>query len=249
MTQEKDYLGEQLRLAERAREGMYFRQFDQALIAQMRQQERAEAAVATQAEPIFTSILVPVDFSVYSTVALHYAADIATCFGSSLIVLHVMAHEVTTHAVHHRLGQGRMPLLGAGGQAEPHEMPPEAEEEVTDLREQAYTALQAFLPPQFARHAVELRAVTGSPFERILETAVRARVALIVLGTHGRTGLLHAMMGSVAERVVRLAPCPVLTVKAATPEEKGWLQDVYAHFMPPQSVQRAEEKQETGIHH
>ncbi len=159
-----------------------------------------------------------------------------------------MAHEVTTHAVQHRLGQGGMPLLGAGGQAEPHEIPPEAEEEVvTDLRVQAYTALQDFLPPQLARHTVELRVVTGSPFERILETAVRAHVALIVLGTHGRTGLLHAMMGSVAERVVRLAPCPVLTVKAATPEEKGWLQDVYAHFMSPQLVQRTEVKQEAGV--
>ncbi len=65
MTQEKDYLGKQLRLAERAREDMYFRQLDQALIAQMRQQERAEAEVATQAEPLFTSILVPVDFSTF----------------------------------------------------------------------------------------------------------------------------------------------------------------------------------------
>lgn len=69
MTQEKDYLGEQLRLAERAREGLYFRQLDQALIAQMRQQERAEAEAATQAEPLFTSILVPVDFSAYSAKA------------------------------------------------------------------------------------------------------------------------------------------------------------------------------------
>jgi len=242
MTQEKDYLGEKLRLAERAREDMYFRQLDQALIAQMRQQERAEAEVTTQAEPMFTSILVPVDFSAYSTVALHYAAGIAERFGSSLIVLHVMAHEVTTYAMHHCLGQERIPLLGDWVRAEPHEIPSEAEEEVvTDLREQAYTALQAFLPPQLARHAVELRVVIGSPFERIVETAVRARVALIVLGTHGRTGLTHAIMGSVAERVVRLAPCPVLTVKASTPEEKGWLQDVYARFMSSQPVERTEE--------
>jgi nucleotide-binding universal stress UspA family protein len=246
MTQEKDYLGEKLRLAERAREDMYFRRLDQALIAQMRQQERAKAEATTEAEPLFTSILVPVDFSAYSTVALHYAAGLAVRFGSSLIVLHVMAHEVTTHAVHHRLGHGGIPLLGDWVRAEPREMPPEAEEVVTNLREQAYTALQAFIPPQLARHAVELRVVTGSPFERILETAVHARVALIVLGTHGRTGLTHAIMGSVAERVVRLAPCPVLTVKISTPEEKGWLQDVYARFMSPQPVQRTEEKQGDG---
>ncbi len=249
MTQEKDYLGEKLRLAERAREDMYFRQLDQALIAQMRQQERAETEGAPQAEPLFTSILVPVDFSAYSTAALHYAASIAVRLGSSLIVLHVMAHDVTTHAVHHRLGQSKTSLLGDWVHAEPHEMSPEAEEVVTDLREQAYTALQAFLPPQLARHAVELRVVTGAPFERILETAVHARVALIVLGTHGRTGLTHAIMGSVAERVVRLAPCPVLTVKTSTPAEKGWLQDIYARFMSLPPVQRTEERQETGVDH
>lgn len=244
MTQEKDYLGEQLRLAERAREDLYFRQLDQTLIAQMCQQERAEAEAATQVEPLFTSILVPVDFSAYSTAALHYAAGIAARFGSSVIVLHVIAHDVTTHAVQHRLEHAGMSLLGDWVRPEPQEMPPEAAEEVVgDLREQAYTALQTFLPSELARLAVELRVVTGAPFERILETAVRARVALIVLGTHGRTGLAHAFMGSVAERVIRLAPCPVLTVKAATPQEKAWLQDVYAHFMSPPPGERTAEKQ------
>jgi nucleotide-binding universal stress UspA family protein len=104
---------------------------------------------------------------------------------------------------------------------------------VSDLREQAYTALQACVPAQLARHPVELRVLIGHPFERILETAVRDQVALIVLGTHGRTGLAHAIMGSVAERVVRLAPCPVLTVKTATAEHTGWLQSVYDRFITP----------------
>ncbi len=101
-------------------------------------------------------------------------------------------------------------------------VPPEvAEDVVVDLREQAYTALQAFLPTQMAHHAVELRVLVGHPFERILEIAVHEKVALIVLGTHGRTGLAHLIMGSVAERVVRLAPCPVLTVQTSTTEDKG----------------------------
>jgi universal stress protein A len=103
-------------------------------------------------------------------------------------------------------------------------VPPEvAEEVVIDLREQAYTALQAFLPARMAHHAVELRVLVGHPFERILETAVHEKVALIVLGTHGRTGLAHLIMGSVAERVVRLAPCPVLTVKTATADAQAVL--------------------------
>ena len=232
MAEDKDYLGEKLRLAERAREDAYFRTLDRALIEQMRQQADAEAEDAAQVQQLFTSILVPVDFSAYSTIALRYAAGIADQFTASVIVLHVIARETTTHAVPQRIGPQRMtipdPLLATYASALPSDV---EEEDISALREQAYTALQACVPAQLARHPVELRVVVGHPFERILETAVRAQVALIVLGTHGRTGLLHAIMGSVAERVVRLAPCPVLTVKTATVEEQAWLQCVYDKFI------------------
>lgn len=87
-----------------------------------------------------------------------------------------------------------------------------------NLHEQAHTALQQFLPPELAGQHVELRIEVGPPFEHILETAHRHRVDLIVMGTHGRTGLSHMALGSVAERVVRMAPCPVLTVKVAPAE-------------------------------
>lgn len=234
MAEEKDYLGEKLRLAERAREDAYFRQLDHALIEQMRQQAHAEADVTTPVQPLFTSILVPVDFSAYAAVALRYAADIADRFTASVIVLHVIAREIRTHTVHQRSGPPTRaipdPLIATYAPA----LPAEVEEEVvSDLREQAYTALQACVPAQLAKRPVELRVLIGHPFERILETAVRDQVALIVLGTHGRTGLAHAIMGSVAERVVRLAPCPVLTVKTATVEHKGWLQSVYDRFITP----------------
>ena len=75
--------------------------------------------------------------------------------------------------------------------------------------------------------------VIGNPFERIIETAVRDQVAFIVMGTHGRTGLSRLAAGSVAERVVRLAPCPVLTVKAETPEAHSWLTELYKTFLLP----------------
>ena len=81
-------------------------------------------------------------------------------------------------------------------------------------RVQAYEALQSFLPSRLASGSVELRVVFGHPFERIVETAARDDIGMIVMGTHGRTGLARLTAGSVAERVVRLAPCPVLTVKA-----------------------------------
>jgi nucleotide-binding universal stress UspA family protein len=217
MAEEKDYFGETLRLAERAREDAYFRKLDQALLAQMRQHARAEAtAAAPQAAALFPSILVPVDFSPYAASALHYALAIADRCASSLIVLHVIPREMTTQAVYQRLGHRDLPFFGPSQPQSTPALPPKvAEEVVVDLREQAYTALQAFLPPQTAQHRVELRVLVGPPFERILETAVQEHVALLVLGTHGRTGLARLMMGSVAERVVRLAPCPVLTVKAS----------------------------------
>ena len=199
MAEDKDYFGEKLRLAERAREDVYFRKLDQALIAQMQQKDREAIAAAA---------------------ALRYAAGIAARFASSIMVLHVIPRETTTHAVYQRLGYRDFPFLGhVSPQSAPAVPPDVAEDVVVDLREQAYTALQAFLPAQMAHHPVELRVLVGHPFERILETAVREQVALIVLGTHGRTGLAHAIMGSVAERVVRLAPCPVLTVKPSAAED------------------------------
>ena len=59
----------------------------------------------------------------------------------------------------------------------------------------------------------EVAVVRGVPFQEILETAKMQQVDLIIMGTQGRTGLQHVLLGSVAEKVVRLAPCPVLTVK------------------------------------
>ena len=98
-------------------------------------------------------------------------------------------------------------------------------------REQAYQALQTFLPSALAEHPLELRVVFGRPFERIVEMAVAEDVGLIVMGTQGRTGLAHLALGSIAERVVRLAPCSVLTVKSPTAESDSWLQDFYAKFL------------------
>src|SRR5262245_30135063 len=135
MAEDKDYFGEKLRLAERASEDAYFRALDQALIARMRQQDRADTAAAVQ-PALFASILVPVDFSTYSADALRYAIGIADRFASSIIVLHVIPRETTTHAVYRRLGHGALPLLGSASPTSAAEVPPEvAEEVVGDLRE------------------------------------------------------------------------------------------------------------------
>lgn len=166
----------------------------------------------------FKRILVPVDFSPYSTEALLYATSIADRFSASLVVLHVVNQEAKTYATHRHLEHRGMPhhvfpLLGPYTEAveEPQEV---TDAVAVDLREWGHVALQEFLPPEVAGHSLELRVAVGHPFEQILETAQYDKVDLIVMGTHGRSGLKHVVLGSVAERVVRLADCPVLTIKA-----------------------------------
>ena len=233
MAEARDYLGEKLRLVERAREDAYFRKLDQELIARMRQRDTVATEAVQRTQQLFSPILIPVDFSDHATVALACAADIAGRFGSSLIVMHVIAREVGIEITKERLGQPQVLSPDADPASPFSDVPTEMLENVViDLRQQAYTALENFLPPQLAECEVELRVVVGRPFERILETAAREPVGLIILGTHGRTGLSHVLMGSVAERVVRLAPCPVLTVKTSTAEDQSWLQRFYETFMP-----------------
>jgi nucleotide-binding universal stress UspA family protein len=234
MSESRDYLGETLRLVERAREDMYFRQLDQHLIDQMRQADAASAAAAEPTRQVFTPILIPVDFSPPAAAALECAADIAERFGSSLIVLQVLPRDLVASTTQQRLAQRGEAATGAPATSDPTGvMRQEIEAVITDQREQDYKALQEFLPPRLARYAVQLRVVVGRPFERIVETAVHEQAGLIVMGTHGRTGLSRVAMGSVAERVVRMAPCPVMTVKPQTPETTSWLQGFYEAFIRP----------------
>lgn len=162
----------------------------------------------------FDTILVPVDFSSYATEALLYAATLARRFTSQLIVLHVIAKEFETVSVHQSAGRRGLPPHVMGPLTEALDVPDETTEAIAiDFHQQAMTALQHFLPVELRGLRVERRVAIGHPFEQIVDIAKDESVDLIVMGTHGRTGLTHLMLGSVAERVVRLAPCPVLTVK------------------------------------
>ena len=168
----------------------------------------------------FRTILVPIDFSPYSTEALLYAASLAEPFSSSLLLLHVIAQDTKVYATHRHLERRGLPhrvfpLLGPYSEMleEPQE---ETDAVIVDLREQGRVALQQFLPPELAQHDLELYVEVGHPFDQILAMSRDKQVDLIVMGTHGRTGFEHVMLGSVAERVVRLASCPVMTVKSVT---------------------------------
>jgi universal stress protein A len=226
MTEHKDDLGDNLQLAERARETDYFRKLDQELIAELRQQAEQEVEKSqptVSRSKAFRTVLIPVDFSPYAVRALETAADIAERFASHLTVLHVIYPDVGTIAVVKQLSS-RVPA-SRGDEADPT-----LEALIDKQRDQAYAVLEAFLPPRLAQHPIELRVVFGRPFERIVETAVQDRFDLIVMGTHGRTGITRVALGSVAERVVRLAPCAVLTVKATT-ESDSWLKEFYETYL------------------
>jgi nucleotide-binding universal stress UspA family protein len=85
---------------------------------------------------------------------------------------------------------------------------PDLEAKITDIMAAYHARVTAADIP------CDYTMIHGVPFQAIIETARTAHADLIVMGTHGRTGLRHVLLGSVAERVVRLAPCPVLVVRA-----------------------------------
>lgn len=145
-----------------------------------------------------TKILAPTDFSEHSRRALDYAVFLARTFGAELTVLHVF--EPPVHfgpEMKVQVGDGTTVLLSEF------------------LERQALEALQSLTQQLEAdtELRVSKRLMHGNPVEAILQAAKEGPYDLIVLGTHGRTGLSHLFAGSVAERVVRLAPCPVLTTK------------------------------------
>ena len=85
---------------------------------------------------------------------------------------------------------------------------------IQDLEAESTSRMQACLERVTAAGLEgEIMIVKGVPFQEILETAKTHQVALIIIGTHGRTGYEHLLLGSVAEKVVRLAPCPVLVAR------------------------------------
>jgi nucleotide-binding universal stress UspA family protein len=142
--------------------------------------------------PIHT-ILHATDFSEHSTCAWQLACALTRDYGSRLIALHVAPRPV---------------LVGAEGALPPH----------PDLHlEGARTQLERLAVPAGNVRA-ERRLEEGDPAAQILRVATEVHADLIVMGTHGRTGLSRLVMGSVAEEVVRKSPCPVLTVKTPVPE-------------------------------
>lgn len=140
-------------------------------------------------------ILVPTDFSDFSKPAVDYACALAARFESELHLLHVV-DDPTVH-----VSDPTMIAMGAlyDKQEERHEL---AQAEMQKLTGDWDNGVE------IVRETRE-----GASFVEIVRYAKKNEIDLIVIGTHGRSGLKHVLIGSVAERVVRKSPCPVLTVR------------------------------------
>ena len=141
-------------------------------------------------------ILWPTDFGEASNEAGKYAFSLADRFGAEVHALHVVQDLAAS-----------LPESATLIASFPNGY-------MTQIQELADEQLAAELPSDLAGGKEVLRAIeVGTPLTKILDYAQKHDIDLIVMGTHGRTGLPHFLIGSVAERVVRHAPCPVLTVR------------------------------------
>ena len=142
----------------------------------------------------FHKIMVPVDFSPGSRDALRVAASLALEAQAQLVLAHVW--QPSQWAI--------------GGE---FQLAPEVIQDLVDS-EQAELAKWKTEAKELGVKEVATRFLTGAAWDQIVDAATDDRsIDLIVMGTHGRTGIKHVLLGSVAEKVVRHAPCPVLVVR------------------------------------
>jgi len=144
------------------------------------------------------TILVPTDFSDASAAAQRYACALGEAFRSAVHLLHVVQDPYVQPWAAEAFG---VSLAG-----------------VLERWEQDAKAQLAQLTSEGAGANVTCVTRVGHPFVEILTYASEAKIDLIVMGTHGRGPVAHMLLGSVAERVVRKAPCPVLTVRPGEPQ-------------------------------
>lgn len=151
---------------------------------------------------LFSKILVPHDASAPATHALRVAAELALRTGGRLVVLRAIAPFLPFSDLGSAEGSGWIP---------PEDV---VATELDSLERLVKKALAKSAPP------IECRVVVGSPYETIMDAA--RDVDSIVMATHGRTGLEHILIGSIAEKVIRHAPVPVLTIRppSATRRER-----------------------------
>lgn len=150
----------------------------------------------------FSRILTPVDFSEHSREAVRTAAALSRSYGATLTLIHV--YDPSAYA----LPEDFVLLT-----------PPQLDRLTLEFEQQLAAAKEEAL--ELGAELADTRLLQGKTATRIVEFAKDTKVDLIVLGTRGRTGPRHLLLGSIAERVVRTSPCAVLTVKASKTETKS----------------------------
>lgn len=144
--------------------------------------------------PDIKKILVPIDFSDYSKGALKYAVNFSKSFNAEMTLIYVV--EPVIYPPDFSMGQIAIPSVNTEwDERAKHELDKLAREEIP------------------SGVTVKTLIKTGKPFIEIIETAGELNIDLIIISTHGRTGVEHILFGSTAEKVVRKAPCPVLTLR------------------------------------
>jgi nucleotide-binding universal stress UspA family protein len=139
-------------------------------------------------------ILVPVDFSDYSMHALHAAADIAAAYNARVEILHVI--EKSHHPSLYVVGRSTLPLR------------------IDEIKEAVTVEIRALISGiGGSLDGADISVLEGNPARETVHIADEHQIDLIVIATHGLTGIRHFLLGSVTEKVVRFAGCPVFTVK------------------------------------
>jgi nucleotide-binding universal stress UspA family protein len=158
------------------------------------------------------NILVPIDYSGDSQGALQWGASLAEKYGAKLLLLHAIPKAVEELS---REGETFVSSTSSFQEVRaPDAQSFRRHPIIVDLVDKAHTELQDFANKHLKDIApVQVKVAVGKPAEEILRVAREEKVDLITMGTHGRTGLRHLLLGSVAEAVTRHAPCPVFTVR------------------------------------
>ncbi|MEO8231462.1 MAG: universal stress protein [Ignavibacteriota bacterium] len=145
-------------------------------------------------ETTIKKVLVPIDFSDYSKNALRYAVNFAKSFSAEIILVYVV--EPIIYPPDFSMGQIAMPTIN------------------TDWDNRAKEELDKLAKNEITNNGnVKTIIKTGKPFAEIIETAKEEDIDLIIIATHGHSGVEYILFGSTAEKVVRKAPCPVLTLR------------------------------------
>lgn len=150
-----------------------------------------------EARPAIRRVLAPVDFSDFSMLAVQYAADLATAYGATLAVLHVLDEMAQKSAF---APSGGVPAFVPQSDELARKTQHKLDELITRLN---YDAVN-----------IETFMVIGSPAQKIVQFSESHSVDLVVMASHGHTGIKRWLLGSVTEKVVRTAPCPTFTVKS-----------------------------------